>query len=79
VCKTPASKHALTEIIRERMKDFSECPLGISIEIRKVQTSEGPGWTAVTSPEDSLAYIKCARIVGALTIELRRQYELSDD
>lgn len=79
MCKTPVSKYALADIMRERMKNFPECPPGVRIEIRRVQTSEGAGWTAITSPEDSLAHLECARIVGALTIELRQQYDLSDD
>jgi hypothetical protein len=79
MAKTPISKAELAELLRLRMDEYPECPRDISVEIREVVTSEGPGWSAVTSPKDSLAHIKCARIVGALTLELRQKYELSND
>lgn len=79
MAKKPISKAELATLIRHRMDEHSECPPGISVEIRKVKTSEGPGWSAVTNPADSIAHVKCARIVGALTLELRQKYELSDD
>lgn len=77
--KIPVDQDALAGIFHQRMKDHPECPPDLRVEIRRVQTSEGSGWTAVTSSEDSLAHLKCARIVGALTIELRRRYELAVD
>ncbi|WP_149534456.1 hypothetical protein [Tardiphaga sp. P9-11] len=77
--KKPICKAELATLFRERMDEHPECPATVSVEIREVRTSEGPGWSAVTSTADSLAYFKCARIVGALTLELRRKYELSDD
>jgi hypothetical protein len=77
--KTPVSKADLAKIIRRRMNDFPECPPDMRVEIKRVKTSEGPGWTAVTDSADSLAHVQCARIVGALTIELRPQYKLLDD
>ncbi|MGM5020205.1 hypothetical protein [Tardiphaga sp. 367_B4_N1_1] len=79
MAKKPISIAELAQLFRERMNEHPECPPGISVEIRKVKTSEGPGWSAVTSTEDSLAHFKCARIVGALTLELRPQYVLSED
>ncbi len=79
MAKKPISKAELAQLFRERMNGHPECPPGVSVEIREVRTSEGPGWSAVTSTEDSLAHFKCARIVGALTLELRQNYELSDD
>jgi hypothetical protein len=77
--KTPISKADLAKIIRRRMNDFPECPPDMRVEIKRVKTSEGPGWTAVTDSADSLAHVQCARIVGALTIELRPQYKLLGD
>jgi hypothetical protein len=77
--KTPISKADLAKIIRRRMSDFPECPPDMRVEIKRIKTSEGPGWTAVTDSADSLAYVQCARIVGALTIELRPQYKLLED
>jgi hypothetical protein len=77
--KTPISKADLAKIIRRRMNDFPECLSDMRVEIKRVKTSEGPGWTAVTDSADSLAHVQCARIVGALTIELRPQYKLLDD
>jgi hypothetical protein len=79
MAKKPISKADLAQLFRERMDEYPECPPGISVEIRVVKTSEGPGWSAVTRTEDSLAHFKCARFVGALTLELRQKYELSDD
>jgi hypothetical protein len=79
MAKKPISKAELAKLIRHRMDEYPECPAGITVEIRKVQTSEGPGWSAVTNPTDSICHVKCARIVGALTLELRQKYQLSDD
>jgi hypothetical protein len=79
MAKTPISKADLAKIFRRRMDEHPECPRGVSVEIRMVKTSEGPGWSAVTSNTDSLAHIKCARIVGALTLELRQKYELAEE
>lgn len=69
----------LAQLFRERMNAHPECPPAVSVEIREVKTSEGRGWRAVTSSADSLAHFKCARIVGALTLELRQKYKPSDD
>lgn len=77
--KTPISKADLARVIRRRMNEFPECPPEMHVEIKRVRTSEGPGWTAVTNSADSLAHVQCARIVGALTIELRPQYKLLED
>ncbi|WP_441252537.1 hypothetical protein AB8A28_19765 [Tardiphaga sp. 71_E8_N1_1] len=79
MAKKPISKVELAKLIRHRMDEYPECPPGISVEIRKVKTSKGPGWSAVTNPTDSISHVKCARIVGALTLELRQNFELSDD
>jgi hypothetical protein len=79
MAKKPISRPELAKLIRDRMDEHPECPPGVSVEIREVKTSEGPGWSAVTSSADSLAHFKCARIVGALTLELRSQYDLSED
>lgn len=79
MAKTPISKAELAQHFRERMNEHPECPREILVEIRDVQTSEGPSWGAITNPTDSLAHVKCARIVGALTLELRQKFELSDD
>lgn len=79
MAKKPISKAELAQLFRERMDEHPECPQGISVEIREVKTSEGPGWSAVTSTEDSLVHFKCARTVGALTLELRQKYKLSGD
>ncbi|WP_457492075.1 hypothetical protein [Tardiphaga sp. P5_C7] len=79
MAKKPISKADLAQLFRERMDEYPECPPGISVEIREVKTSEGPGWSAVTNPADSISHVKCARIVGALTLELRPQYVLSED
>ncbi|MEH2478006.1 hypothetical protein V1282_001363 [Nitrobacteraceae bacterium AZCC 2146] len=77
--KTPISKADLADLIHRRMEDFPECPPDMRIEIRRIKTSEGLGWTAVTGSADNLAHVQCARRVGALTIALRPQYELFDD
>ena len=77
--KTLISKRALAGVIDECLKAFPECPPGMSFEIRPFVTSDGPSWTAITSLEDSLSHLNCAQIVGALTIELRKIYELSDE
>jgi hypothetical protein len=79
VPKIAMSKHALAEIFYERMKQFPQCPTSMRVEIIHVETSKGHGWTAITSPEDTLAHIHCARLVGALTIELRQQYDLIEN
>jgi hypothetical protein len=79
MAKKPISKAELAQLFRERMNEHPECPPGVSVEIREVRTSEGPGWSAVTSQADSLAHFTCARFVGALTLELRQKYKLSDD
>jgi hypothetical protein len=79
MAKKPISKAELAKLIRHRMDEYSECPREIFVEIRDVKTSEGPGWSAITNPTDSLAHVRCARIVGALTLELRQKFELSDD
>jgi Ser-tRNA(Ala) deacylase AlaX len=79
MAKKPISKAELAKLIRHRMDEYPECPPGVSVEIRKVKTSEGPGWSAVTNPSDSITHVKCARIVGALTLELRQKYALSDE
>lgn len=76
--KAYVSKDALTQIIHERMQRFPECPPTLRVEIKRIQLSDGPGWTAITSSDDTLANLQCARIVGALTIELRKQYALLD-
>ncbi|WP_441229385.1 hypothetical protein AB7828_03370 [Tardiphaga sp. 215_C5_N2_1] len=79
MAKKPISKADLAQLFRERMNEHPECPPAVSVEIRKVRTSEGPGWSAVTSQADSLAHFTCARFVGALTLELRQKYELFED
>jgi hypothetical protein len=79
MAKKPISEADLAKLIRQRMDEYPDCPSGVSVEIRKVKTSEGPGWSAVTSPADNLTHFKCARIVGALTLELRPEYTLLDE
>jgi len=78
MARQPITKAALARIFRERMDEHPECPADVLVEIRQVRTSDGVGWSAVTSQADTLAHIDCARIVGALTLELRSLYELSD-
>lgn len=75
----PISKAELAKLFRKRMDEYPECPRGVSVEIREVKSSEGSMWSAVTNEADSLAHFRCARIVGALTLELRRKYVLSDN
>lgn len=77
--KQPISKAALARIFRERMDEHPECPRDVQVEIKQVKTSEGIGWSAATKEADTLAYIDCARIVGALTLELRPLYKISDN
>ena len=72
------SKAELAHIFRERMDEHPECPRTVQVQIKQVKTSDGLGWSAATSQDDTLAHIECARIVGALTLELRPLYELSD-
>jgi len=75
--KQQISKAELAHIFRERMDEHPECPRTVQVQIKQVKTSNGPGWTAVTSQADTLAHIDCARIVGALTLELRETYDLN--
>ena len=76
--KQPISKFELAHLFRTKMDEHLECPRDIQVEIRDVKTSSGPGWSAVTNEADSLAHVGCARIVGALTLELRPLYEVID-
>lgn len=75
--KQQISKADLACLFRQRMNEHPECPLDVFVEIKQVRTSEGLGWSAVTSQADTLAHIDCARIVGSLTLELRQKYELA--
>ena len=75
--KQPISKCELVHLFRTKMDEHPECPRDIQVEIRAVKTSSGPGWTAITNQADTLAHINCARIVGALTLELRDTYDLT--
>ncbi len=76
--KQRISKADLACLFRQRMNQHPECPLDVVVEIKQVKTSEGLSWSAATKQADTLAYIDCARIVGALTIELRPAYEVID-
>ena len=76
--KQRISRADLALLFRQRMDSYPGCPSDLLVEIRQVKTSEGVGWSAVTSQADTLAHIDCARFVGALTLELRPVYEILD-
>lgn len=76
--KQQISRADLARIFRQRMDEHPECPRELVVEIKRVKTSDGLSWTATTSQADTLAHIDCARTVGALTLELRNTYEVTD-
>lgn len=78
MAKQTRTNAELTAMIYERMKGFAECPPNMKVVVVH-EVSPDPGWTALTNPQDNIAYADCAKRVNAAVRELRAIYDLVKD
>lgn len=76
MAKTKISNGDLTALFWERLKQSSDCPLGVSVAIIPLERS---GWRALIPHLHRRKYPACAKRVEAIEKQLKAAYNLAED